>query len=86
MSIKRELQEIIKNSITDHEIELLPEDIIIETPKDLNNGDYSTTIAMSLAKKMHKNPIEIANTIKDIDEATKSNTLFHINDNPLRCE
>jgi arginyl-tRNA synthetase len=64
MSIKKELQEIIYDSLKKNNIDYQEENIIIETPKDLNNGDYSTTIAMALAKVLHKSPLEIAESIK----------------------
>ena len=35
-------------------------DFIVEHPADLANGDYSSNIAMSLGKKLGKNPVEIA--------------------------
>lgn len=63
MSIKNTLKEIIKNSLkTIYEIDL--NKIIIEIPKDKNNGDYSTNIALILTKQLHKSPLEIANMIK----------------------
>ena len=65
MSIKKELQKIIKESLDKSNIDASLEDITIETPKDVNYGDYSTNIALVLTKRLHKNPIEIANTIKD---------------------
>ena len=65
MSIKKELQTIIKNSLSKCNIDFLDTNIIIETPKDNNNGDYSTNIAMMLTKILKKNPIEIANQIKE---------------------
>ncbi len=67
MSIKTELQNIIKKSlvasIKDIEIDL--ETIVIETPKNTTNGDYATNIAMSLAGKLKRNPLEIANMIAE---------------------
>lgn len=63
MSIKKELQQIIKDSLDKNNIDVLLEDIIIETPKVVSNGDYSTNIALLLTKKIHKNPMEIASLI-----------------------
>lgn len=65
MSIKKELQEIIKNSLIKNNINYDESKIIIETPKDELHGDYSTNIALLLTKELKKNPIEIANQIKD---------------------
>lgn len=43
--------------------------ITIEIPKNKENGDYSTNIAMQLTKVIKKSPIEIANDIiKNINE------------------
>lgn len=36
---------------------------VVETPKDKNLGDYATSAAMKLAKTLHKNPVEIAETL-----------------------
>ena len=55
MSIKNTLKEIIKNSLIGiYEIDI--ENIIIEIPKNKNNGDYSTNIALLLTKKLNKSP------------------------------
>ena len=65
MSIKKELQNIIKNSLitTFKDIEIDSTSIVIETPKSAANGDYATNIAMSLAGKLKSSPIEIATKI-----------------------
>ena len=60
MSIKKELQEIIKESLLKNNIEYNEQEIVIETPKDSNYGDYSTNIALTLTRILHKNPMEIA--------------------------
>ena len=65
MSIKKELQQIIKESLDKININLDESDIIIETPKDELHGNYSTNLSLILAKKLHKNPLEIANEIKN---------------------
>lgn len=64
MSIKQEVQEILKKSLTNLQIDYEKE-IEISIPKDKNHGDYSTNIALSLAKSLKDNPINIANKIKD---------------------
>ena len=65
MSIKKELQEIIKESLSKNDISYEANNIVIETPKNTTNGDYSTNIALVLTKIMHKNPMEIAELIKN---------------------
>ena len=39
--------------------------VMIEIPKEKIHGDYSTNIAMRLAKVLHNSPLNIANSIKD---------------------
>ena len=39
------------------------EKIVLQKPKHEKFGDYSTPVAMQIAKKIHKNPMEIANVI-----------------------
>ena len=65
MSIKNTIGYIIKCSL-DHISALEPIDksnIIVEIPAKKENGDYSTNIALTLTKKLHKSPIDIATEI-----------------------
>lgn len=64
MSIKQEVQEILKKSLTNLQIDYEKE-IEVSIPKNKNHGDYSTNIALSLAKALKDNPTNIANKIKD---------------------
>lgn len=64
MSIKQEVQEILKKSLNNLQIDYEKE-IEVSIPKDKNHGDYSTNIALSLAKTLKDNPTNIANKIKD---------------------
>ena len=62
MSIKNTLKEIIKTSLKDiYKIE--KEQIVIEIPKNKQNGDYSTNISLVLRKILNKNSLDIANII-----------------------
>lgn len=63
MSIKKELQQIIKKALDDCNIDFLEEKIIIETPKEESFGDYSTNVALLLTKELHENPHDIATKI-----------------------
>ena len=65
MSIKQTLAKIIAESLEELNIKT-EKKIIIETPKESNNGDYSTNIALLLTKELHDNPINIANKIIDV--------------------
>ena len=39
--------------------------IVVETPRDPKMGDYSTSVAMRLARQLHKRPTEIAEPIAE---------------------
>ncbi|MDY3933920.1 MAG: arginine--tRNA ligase [Bacilli bacterium] len=65
MSIKEEIKQIIAKSLDSLNIKYNSDEIIIDTPKLENNGDYSTNIALILTKKLKKPPLEIANLIKE---------------------
>lgn len=69
MSIKQKIQCIIKNSLDNNNIDFDLEKIVIETPKDIKNGDYSTNIALVLTKILKDNPMNIASLIvKEIND------------------
>ena len=57
-NLKDELNNIIKEMGVEEEI-----DIFFEVPKDTTFGDYSTNVAMRLAKPLRKAPFMIANEI-----------------------
>lgn len=59
-SLKEKIKEIIKQLGVEEDIE-----IFFEIPKDPSNGDYSTNIAMRLAKALRKSPRDIAKVIVD---------------------
>ena len=64
MSIKLKLVNIIEKSLENLYIKTNKQ-IIIEIPKEQKNGDYSTNIALLLAKELKDSPINIANIIKE---------------------
>ena len=64
MSIKTKLTSMLKKSLDKLNIEL-ENDIVIEKPAKKENGDYSTNIALTLTKKLHQSPMEIATNIKE---------------------
>src|SRR5699024_5842766 len=60
MDIKQQLQDALKEAVSVTQvIETIP-DIKIEIPKDNNNGDFSTNLAMVLTRLARKNPRIIA--------------------------
>lgn len=42
------------------------DNISLEIPKNKDNGDYSTNVALKSAKKINKSPMELANSLKDL--------------------
>lgn len=64
--VKNNMQEEIKNLIKDALANLSIEVSIfdLEHPEDLKNGDYSTNVAMVVAKGVNQNPKELAEKIK----------------------
>lgn len=59
------LQTVISKELEKQNIIKKPEEIMIEIPKDSQNGDYASNIAMQLTKELHLSPREIAQTLKD---------------------
>ncbi|MEG0314136.1 MAG: arginine--tRNA ligase [Erysipelotrichaceae bacterium] len=67
--IEKGLKEtIIKALLKAYEIEISEDKVVIEIPKTKGQGDYSTNVAMQLAKVLHDKPSNIAsNIIKEMD-------------------
>jgi len=65
MISQNQMEEKIKNLIKDalKNLEIEVNDIALEHPEDLKNGDYSTNIAMVVAKNIKTNPKELAEKI-----------------------
>ena len=65
--IENSLIELIKASLKAKYQQDFDESLImIEIPKDKANGDYSTNVAMRLAKELKKAPVMIANELKEV--------------------
>jgi len=62
--IKNSLEQSIKDTLGALGIEYT--DIVLEHPADLKMGDYSTNIAMMLAKNLKKNPKQLAQEIVEV--------------------
>lgn len=60
--IVKEIEKLIQGALK--ELDLPAEIIKLEHPADLANGDYSTNIALILAKKVNENPRAIAETLR----------------------
>lgn len=64
MKITKELKKIILEAGEILKLPIIGEEIKIEHPADENFGDYSTNVAMTLAKEIKSNPSELAEKIK----------------------
>ena len=62
MDIKQKIENLIKGALKNLSIEA--EDIVLEHPADIKNGDYSTNVALACAKVAKVNPRELADKIK----------------------
>jgi len=59
--VKEELKSLIIKAIKSSGFEST--DFLVERPKEASHGEYSTSIALVLAKKFKKSPMEVANEI-----------------------
>lgn len=59
IKLKTSIQQALKEAGADIELDK----IIIERSKDKTHGDYATTVAMQMAKTLHKSPRDIASLI-----------------------
>lgn len=63
MNLKQVIKNIISNALKELEINYDESKIVVEIPKDRNNGDFSTNIAMQLVKILKMSPRQIADKI-----------------------
>ncbi len=59
--MEQEIKKLIKDALLNLEIEV--SDFALEHPEDLKNGDYSTNVALAIAKSIKKNPKVLAEKI-----------------------
>ena len=59
--MKEKIIQLIQNEL--EKMGVKKDNITIEIPKNKENGDYSTNIALQLAKELKKSPMEIANEL-----------------------
>lgn len=57
--ISNNLKEIVKDMGVD------VDDIVLDIPKDMINGDISSNIAFRISKQLRRSPVEVANDIKE---------------------
>lgn len=60
LDIELKLKELIKLGLKELGVEVELNQIVIERSKDKSHGDYATTIALQMARTLHKSPRDIA--------------------------
>lgn len=78
--MKEQIKNLIKNAIIEaKKVNSWPDfevgEISVDYPKSEQFGDYMTNVALVLAKKVEKNPMEVANSIKYQVESTMSDEI-----------
>lgn len=66
MEFKEDIKNILVNALIELGIDYDVKNISVDIPKDKTNGDFSTNIAMQLAKILKDNPINIAAKVVNI--------------------
>lgn len=59
--MQNEIKKLIKDALKNLDIEV--SNVVLEHPEDFKNGDYSTNVALAIAKSIKKNPKELAEKI-----------------------
>lgn len=60
LDIELKLKELIKLGLKELGVEVELKQIVIERSKDKSHGDYATTVALQMARTLHKSPRDIA--------------------------
>lgn len=74
-SIEKSVRSLLDEAGLDYSDDV---NIYVEQPAHLEHGDYSTNVAMQLAKSLRKAPLQIANMLKiKLEEEGNIENLFH---------
>lgn len=58
------IHDVTKQAVKEvYGLDVGPDTLVVEVPRNKDNGDYATGVAMKLARELHKNPVEIAEAI-----------------------
>lgn len=73
--LKEEISKVVENLFPDQKISL--EEVVLEHPNLEENGDYSSSVALKLAKDVKENPVVLANKIvQKLDQSDLKNVIF----------
>jgi arginyl-tRNA synthetase len=64
IDVQQKLKTLIQEALS--ELSLETENIVLEHPADVKNGDYATSVALALSKKAGMNPRELGQRIADL--------------------
>jgi len=64
MIVRDEIKKLINNAVPAYAKASADKDFTVEVPENKNFGDYATNVALILAKKLKKNPLDVAEGIK----------------------
>ena len=64
MIVRDEIKRLINNAVPAYAKASADKDFTVEVPENKNFGDYATNVALILAKKLKKNPLDVAEGIK----------------------
>ena len=64
--LNKQIKEIINKAVKDLYRDIEIPDFVVEWPQDKDFGDYASNVAMVLAGKLNKDPMKIAEEIKNI--------------------
>lgn len=74
--MKKEIQKLVEKAIKDLGYEI--DEVVVDYPKVETFGDYTTNVAMALARTLKKNPMEVAESIKNKVESIKQDKIEKI--------
>ena len=58
------IHDVTKQAVKEvYGLDVGPDTLVVEVPRNKDNGDYATGVAMKLARELHKSPVEIAEAI-----------------------
>src|SRR3989344_1890715 len=61
--IKEEIEKILARAIKKEFGHIKLPNVLVEKPKDVAHGDYSSSIALAISREFKKNPMEVAQKI-----------------------
>lgn len=93
MTIKTELEKLVQTNVAEHDEDV---SVTLETPDNLEHGDYTTTVALELGSRLGQNPrefaeelvedLELPEYVEDVSIAGPGYINFHVDKTDLGQE